>query len=449
MTRILLTAALLTLLSGRPSEAQKKWSLEDCVTYGLANNLQLKRQQLQTENAKVTLTKSRLDLLPNLNFESDGRIGFGRSIDPVTNLITFKQNVSNSYSLSTSISLFNGFAGLNTLSANKFMLKAGVESEKIAENTLILNITGSYYQVVYAMGLEAAAQKQLEISEKQLFRITRNVEVGREALSRQYEMESKVSEARLNHTVAVNNTSQALTSLRQLLQVDASGEFEVSLPPSELLITADSIYNPVTVFEKASENLPRLKALNYESAAASHQVAAAKGGLLPRLSVGGAIFTGFYKVLSEGDLDQDAFSKQLKNNNSQAVYMTLQIPLFNNYTTGRNIKVAQLRRSDTELKLEQEKNTLFTEIENACLAYNRGRDEYAAASANISYNKKSFEAMEKKFESGLIDVTDYSTAAGDLYKAETEVLRTRLQLMIRKITIQFYETGEYQNIINF
>ncbi len=55
--------------------------------------------------------------------------------------------------------------------------------------------------------------------------------------------------------------------------------------------------------------------------------------------------------------------------------------------------------------------------------------------------------MEKKFETGLVDVTDYSAAKTTLFRAETEALRTKLQLIIRKLTINFYTTGEYENII--
>ena len=60
-----------------------------------------------------------------------------------------------------------------------------------------------------------------------------------------------------------------------------------------------------------------------------------------------AIYTGYYKVMNETDVDQASFTTQLKNNNSQAVYLSLNIPLFNNYTTGRNIKLARIKRDDT------------------------------------------------------------------------------------------------------
>jgi outer membrane protein len=182
--------------------------------------------------------------------------------------------------------------------------------------------------------------------------------------------------------------------------------------------------------------------------AAKKQIAAAKGSLAPRLSVGAGIYTGFYKLISEGVPEQDSFREQLKNNNSQALYASLNIPLFNNYNYGRNIRMAKITLNDTELKLEQEKNNLYTDIENACLDYNRGKSEFVAAIENFEYNKKSFEAVEKKFESGLVDVTDYSAAKTTLFRAETEALRTRLQLLIRKLTIQFYVNGEYESIIN-
>jgi hypothetical protein len=47
----------------------------------------------------------------------------------------------------------------------------------------------------------------------------------------------------------------------------------------------------------------------------------------------------------------------------------------------------------------------------------------------------------------MVDVTGYSLAKTTLFKAETEALRTKLQLLIRKLTIQFYSSGEYENLL--
>jgi outer membrane protein TolC len=389
-----------------------------------------------------------MDMLPDLNFGSNATVGFGRSIDPVTNLITFEQNLSNGYQLRSDVTLFNGLATLNTIAANKFMLQAGMETEKIAKNTLIVGILGQYYQVLYARGLESASKMQLDLSEKQLLRITTLVQTGKEALSKQYEIESQVSADRLAYTIAQNTSSQALTTLKQMLQLEPGTEFDILLPDLDNILIADTRFNSDSIYDIASNTLPRLKAIEFELQASKKQIAAAKGNLAPSLQVGGNIRTGYYKTISEGGSGQDDFRTQLKNNNSQAVYISLNIPIFNNFATNRSIKLAKIRRNDNELRLEMEKNNLYTEIENACLNFNRGKDEFAAASSNFEYNKKSFDAVEKKFEAGLVDVTDYSAAKTTLFKAETEALRTKLQLLIRKLTIQFYSTGEYENIIS-
>jgi outer membrane protein len=437
----------IVLISGEVTAQDKQWTLEDCINYALTNNINLQRQQLLTEQAEANYLKAKLNTLPNLNAGTDANLGFGRSVNPVTNLITFKQNLSNAYSINSSVDLFTGLSTLNTIQANKFLLNAGMESEKIARNTLVVEILGQYYQVIYTKGLEEASKQKMEQSEKQLFRITKMVDTGKEALSKQYEMESRASADRLEYTVAKSRASQALTTLKQMLQLGSGSSFDVLMPDLNNMIITDADYVTDSVYSVASQVLPRLKAIEFELKASEKQFSASKGYISPRLSVGGSIFTGYYKVMNETDLDQSSFKTQLKNNNSQAVWLSLNIPIFNNYTTGRNIKLARLKRDDTSLRLELEKNNLYTEIENACLDFNRGKDEYMAASSNLEFNKKSFNAVEKKFESGLVDVTDYSAAKTTLFSAETELLRTKLQVMIRKLTIQLYSTGDYQNII--
>lgn len=447
MKRVLQTTLFLLIIFSSEGLAQVKWTIDDCIAYALENNIGLQRQKLLTEIDRANLAKSKMDVLPDLNLGADARVGFGRSVNPVTNLITFKQNLSNSYSLSSDLTLFSGLSTLNTIEANKFMLKAGLESEKIVKNTLIVNILGAYYQVLYCKGLEDAARMQLELSEKQLLRVTRTVEAGREALSRRYEIESMVSEDKLSYTIAKNNTLKAVTSLKQLLQLEAGTEFDIVMPDLSSAIIETGKVKTDSIYAIASEVLPRLKAINYELLAMKKQLSASKGAVSPRITMGGSVFTGYYEVMSEPLVDQAGFSEQLKNNNSQAVWLSLSIPIFNRYTTGRNIKLAKINMSDAELRLLQERNSLYSDIEVACVDLNSGEDEYFAAYSSLEFNKKSFDAVEKKFEAGLVDVTDFSAANTKLFKAGTEVVRTRLQMLIRRLTVRLYCTGEYESIL--
>ncbi len=447
MERNKFIVTLFLILCFQEMSAQvKKWTLEDCINYAVTNNIAIQRQRLQTESAEVNFLTSKMNLLPNLNAGSEVDVRFGRSVNPQTNIITFNQNLINSYYLTSNLQLFNGFAKVNTISANKYMLMAGVESEKIVRNTLIIDIMGQYYQVLYSRGLEDASKMQLDLSEKQQFRIVKMVETGKEALSKQYEIESQLSADKLAYTVARNNASQALTTLKQMLQLTNGADFDILMPDLNNLLIIDNTFNTDSIYNIASQTLPRLKEIEFELKASKKQIAAARGNLIPSLSLNGSLSSGYIRTSSADTTPP--FISQLKLNRGEDVYLTLNIPLFNNYSTARNIKLAKIKRNDTSLKLEQEKNNLYTEVENACLNYNRGKDEFAAAKANYDFNTKSFSAVEKKFESGLVDVTEYSVAKTTLFKAETEALRTKLQLLIRKLTIQFYSTGEYENLIN-
>jgi len=448
MKKILSILSLLIIFCFQDINAQvKKWTLEDCINYAVTNNIGLKRQRLLTETDQVNLLTSKLNVLPSVNAGSDLQIGFGRSIDPTTNLVSFSQNLLNDFYVNTNLKLFNGFTKLNTVSANKFMLKAGMETEKIARNTLVVDIMGQYYQVLYSRGLEDASKMQLDLSEKQQFRITKMVETGKEAVSKQYEIESQVSADRLSYTIAHNNASLAVTTLKQMLQLEPGSEFDILMPDLQNILITDASFNPDSIYSIAAQVLPRLKSIEYELRASKKQVAAAIGGISPSLSIGGSVSTGYFNALSDTSA-KIPYTRQLKNNEGQQVYVSLNIPIFNNWYNGRNIKIAKIKRNDTELKLQLEKNNLYTDIENACLNYNRGKDEFAAANSNYYYNTKSFDAVEKKFEAGLVDVTEYSLAKTTLFKAETEALRTKLQLLIRKLTIQFYSTGEYENLVS-
>jgi outer membrane protein len=449
MKRTYLIISLLIVLCFQELSAQvKKWTLEDCINYAVTNNIGLQRQRLLTLSKEADLLASRMNLLPNLNAGSQLYLANGRSIDQ-TNAIVFNKNLTNTLGVFSNLVLFSGFTEINTISANKFMLKAGLESEKITRNTLITDIIGQYYQVLYARGLEDASKMQLDLSEKQLFRITKMVETGKEALAKQLEIQSQVSTDRLSYTIAHNTTSQSITTLKQMLQLEPGSEFDILIPDLDNILIMDSSFSPDSVYQLAAQNLPRLKEIEYELTASKKQIAAARGNIAPKLTLNGQVSSYYYEVLNPGDgVVQNPYSKQINGNLNKQAMLTLNVPLFNNLSNYKNIKQAKIKRNDTELKLQLEKNNLYTDVENACLNYNRGKDEYAAANANYYYNTKSFDAVEKKFENGLVNVTDYALSKTTLFRAKTEALRTKLQLLIRKLTIQFYSTGEYSNLVD-
>ena len=104
--------------------AQKKWTLEECISYAVEQNISIKRTSLNLENSAVNLSQSQYGRLPSLNGSASNTYNFGQTIDPFTNQFATTTVRSNSFFLNAQVTVFNGFQTLNTVKANKTELQA-------------------------------------------------------------------------------------------------------------------------------------------------------------------------------------------------------------------------------------------------------------------------------------------------------------------------------------
>src|SRR5580658_10073768 len=84
-SRLFLVCFLVFLLGGITAKAQEKWSLQKCVEYAAANNLQIKQSILAQQTSEANLLQNKLSVLPNLSGTAQQGFSFGRNIDPYTN----------------------------------------------------------------------------------------------------------------------------------------------------------------------------------------------------------------------------------------------------------------------------------------------------------------------------------------------------------------------------
>ncbi|MEZ5012191.1 MAG: TolC family protein [Bacteroidales bacterium] len=126
---------LVIVLTGLASKAQDTlWTLQDCIDYVIENNIALKRQEILRDQYRYDLKEQRAGIMPTLSFETNAYLNYGRSVSPEDNIITFEPNFNNSYSFSSGVTLFNGFAKSNRISAAKFLYKMGREQVETQKN---------------------------------------------------------------------------------------------------------------------------------------------------------------------------------------------------------------------------------------------------------------------------------------------------------------------------
>ena len=67
----------------------RKWTLQECIDYGVEKSLSMQQRALQNKNDKLEVRDATLSLFPSLSGISPGvSYSFGRGIDPETNTYT-------------------------------------------------------------------------------------------------------------------------------------------------------------------------------------------------------------------------------------------------------------------------------------------------------------------------------------------------------------------------
>jgi len=97
-------------------QAQKKWSLEDCIRYAWENNLTIKQQELGVKQSENVHFQSKMSFAPSVSARVSENVNWGQSVDLSTLTILNHVRSSNTgVGIYADMDLFTGFQKLNTV----------------------------------------------------------------------------------------------------------------------------------------------------------------------------------------------------------------------------------------------------------------------------------------------------------------------------------------------
>ena len=105
------------------AQAQRVWTLEQCIDTALANNRNMKLQRLTYDSRNIAYQQSRYAQLPNLNASVGQNFNFGRSL-AIDNTYQNSNSQITNFSISSGLNLFSGFRVKNTIDARRAELLA-------------------------------------------------------------------------------------------------------------------------------------------------------------------------------------------------------------------------------------------------------------------------------------------------------------------------------------
>jgi outer membrane protein len=446
-TKFVSVLALLFLIN---VHAQKKiWSLQECINYALDNNISIKQQELNNQLVEENITTAEGNFYPSLNASASQNFNFGSFIDINGGRVS-KDSRSNNFSLSTSVTVFNGFRNkYNLLQAKKQLQAAGFDLQE-NKNNIMLYVVNSYLNVLLAKENIIIAQDQVDISKNQVEKAKDLVAAGSSAKAALLEAEASKASNDEKLTNAKNSLDLALLSLSQLLQVSNKG-FDVE----DVKLNIDSaslLYNDTdAIFNKAQTILPEIKSaeLGVENAATSLKIA--KSWQYPSLSFGAGVGTGYQHYQGSKDVRTiidpntnlpvivpNGFGQQLSDNLGYNFGFSLNIPIFNGFQTKVGINKAKINQDKANLQLLDKKLKLRESIERAYADAKASLNQYIAAKKSLDAQNESFKNAQESYNSGVMNFFDFDQVRNRLVSAKSSMINAKYNYVFRTKLLEYY-----------
>ena len=106
--KLKITVVLCLFLFGSAHAQLKKWTLEECVTYAVENNLTVQQFELDLEDARIDKSDAIGNLLPDLNGQLSAQTNTGLSFDPTNNQPVNVTQFTSTGSITSTLNIFNG-----------------------------------------------------------------------------------------------------------------------------------------------------------------------------------------------------------------------------------------------------------------------------------------------------------------------------------------------------
>ena len=451
------------------SFAQQKWNLQSIVNYAMANNINVKLQDVQARIAAINLKQSKLSQYPNANFSTNASINSGNNQDPTTFSRITQTFLVAGLQLQTSADIFNFYSKRNTIAANNFEAQAANASTDKIKNDIALAAANAYLQIILSKETENIALVQIQQTQSQLGITRKQVNAGALPELNASQLEAQLAADSINFINAKGNTNINILSLKALMNIDPAAAFEIDTPPIDR-IPVEPIANlqPDYVFDIALKNLPQQRVNELRLKAAEKNVDAARGSMYPTLSTFGSLgsnynnksrtVSGFVPKLSNiGSVnvagtnylvtapsgtpifDNIGFTNQLSDNFRQAIGLSLSVPIFNggalrsNYERSKvNINTIQLQKEQDNQKLKQDIYQAYTAALIALEKFNAGKKTLAINELNLTY-------AAKRFNVGMLGTFELITTQNNLLRSKLELAQSQFDYVFKMKVLEFYK----------
>lgn len=400
----------------------QQWTLQNCVDYAKQHNITLNSLKLSSNSAQLDLSQSKSNRLPNATGSMSQNLANNNSA-----------SFSSNYGVSSSLTLYNGNYLKNDIKAKELSLQSANLTVDETANDISLSITQAFLNILLAKENITSLEQVLSTSEAQMKQEQQLYDAGSIARKDLVQFQSQLATDNYNLVNAKNNYRSNIVTLKQILQLPTTYDFEVSVPqtvePQEAVIALDKAQ------AAAEDSRPEVKNKDVSIRLAQVNLEKVKASRLPVISLGAGMSSAYSNNQSS------KYFPQLGSNFYQTLGLNMSIPIFNRNQNKTNIAKSQIAIEQAKLDLDNTKTVLNQQVEQAYINLQNAQAQYAAADTRLKAAQESYNITNEQLKLGSVVTTDVLLQKDTYIQALQSYIQAKYTAVLYNKIYDFY-TGQ-------
>lgn len=443
MKRVLLSLFFIIfslLFSFAQRSAQRQWSFDECVQYAIDHNINIQQRTVDLQIKQNDLNTAKNDWMPSLSAIGAQRFSFGNAYASTGTMpsATDSYSADLAYTNATvelDMPVFDGFRRINKKRAAHWSVEQATANLATARKNLSIQIATYYLQVLYEKGMMEVAQSQVETCRQMCDKTRKLVDDGKNPQSDLADAQAELATNEYELTVSRGRFQMALLTLLQLLNLQNVEDFDIQDMADEQLINA-TIHNPNQLYADIVEEYPSIVAGKAEVEKSKFDIATARADYYPTIDFKASL-NSYYLNFFHMSHDKGLFG-QFWNNKSEVVGLHFNVPIFNHFQTRNNIRKAKMQLLNNQLALDDRRQRLRKDIDQAYYDALNARDKFLSAQKSQEASQLSYRYENDKYEAGRSSYYDLTQATQRLRKAQENAVQAKYEFIIRQMVLDIY-----------
>lgn len=422
--------------------AQKKWSLKECVSYAVEHNLQVIQNQYNKQTQDASLKIAKKGYLPSVSASLGNTVSFGQTSFGTGSLRN--DRFSNNASVGADILVYNNGRLEKTVRKTEFDLQASQYDVETIKNDISLQIAQQYLTTLLNKEIVKISESAVENAKKQYDRAKITTTVGTTAQTVLAEAEAALARERQNLKTAEVNVGRSLFAMVQLLQLSDYKNFDVEdVTVSDQL--SPELKSVDDVLSIAFESQPQIKAAESRIHSAEAQTEVSKTAYWPTITASAGVGTFYNNLLNTDNIGnalvyikEKGFFQQYSDNFGQQASLSVNIPIFNKGITKLQVEQSRINENIAKNTLEQQKQTVRQNVQKAQFDADANYESYMAAVEAEKSSKLALDFADKSYAAGKTTIYDVNVARNNYANAQGSVAQAKYNYLFSLKLLNFY-----------